>query len=39
MIKNMKTKNPLITIIIPVFNGEIFIAEALKSIDDQKYEN
>jgi len=29
---------PLISVIIPVFNGERFIAEAIQSVLDQKYE-
>ena len=32
-------EKPLVSIIIPVFNGEKHIAEALKSVREQTYEN
>jgi len=31
-------ENPLISVIIPVFNGELFIADAIHSVFAQKYE-
>ena len=30
-------KNPLVSVIIPVFNGEDFLAEAIQSVKDQSY--
>lgn len=34
-----KSSNPLVSVIIPVFNGEKYIAEAIESVLNQTYQN
>ena len=34
----MSARNPLVTVIITVYNGEEFLAEAVRSILEQTYE-
>lgn len=36
---NKNISNPLVSIIIPVYNGEKYIAETIQSVIDQTYEN
>ncbi|MCI0752038.1 MAG: glycosyltransferase [Flammeovirgaceae bacterium] len=35
----MKNSDPLVSVIMPVYNGELYIAEAIKSLLDQTYPN
>jgi glycosyltransferase involved in cell wall biosynthesis len=37
--KDMEPKQPLISVIIPVYNGKDFIQDAIQSVLDQKYPN
>lgn len=36
---NQKTKIPLVSVVMPTYNGEIYIAEAIESILNQAYTN
>ena len=35
----MERNEPLVSIVTPVFNGELFIGEAIKSVISQSYTN
>ena len=35
----MKTSDPLVTVLMPVYNGEKYLSEAINSILYQTYEN
>lgn len=39
MIKNKQNKKPLISVIMPVYNYEVYVEEAIKSILNQTYSN
>ena len=35
----MSAKRPLVTVVIPVYNGERYLADAIQSVRDQTYQN